>query len=189
MSGFRFAFCIAAAALSVILALEATAIVQNPVQNRPIDPFGLEVNVGAKTIIYVEGTANWNTAFEALTEAFKTLAEYLSKEGVKANGPSMTIYTSTDDIGFQFQAAVPIPRTPPNPPPNGVAIGRSPAGRALKFVHRGSYDAMDNTYEAITNYLDEKQLDTQDLFIEEYVTDLLKTPEPNLIINVLVPLK
>ena len=70
-----------------------------------------------------------------------------------------------------------------------MAIGQSPAGKALKFVHRGSYDAMDNTYEAITNFLDDKQLDAADLFIEEYVTDPLKTPEANLVINVLVPLK
>ncbi len=27
---------------------------------------------------------------------------------------------------------------------------------------------MDTTYEAITNHLDEKQLDAKDLFIEEY---------------------
>ena len=42
-------------------------------------------------------------------------------------------------------------------------------------MHRGSYDAMDSTYEAITNHLDEKQLEAKDLFIEEYVTDPVKT--------------
>jgi len=52
-----------------------------------------------------------------------------------------------------------------------------PEGKALsKFVHRGSYDNMDNTYEAITNHLDEKKkLEAKDTFIEEYITDPLKT--------------
>ena len=59
----------------------------------------------------------------------------------------------------------------------------------LQFVHRGSYDAMDTTYEAITNYLDEKRLESEDMFIEEYVTDPVKTPEDKLIVNVYVPLK
>ena len=61
--------------------------------------------------------------------------------------------------------------------------------KALKFVHRGSYDNMDNTYEAITNHLDEKKLEAKDTFIEEYLTDPIKTAEDKLVINVYVPLK
>jgi effector-binding domain-containing protein len=72
---------------------------------------------------------------------------------------------------------------------SGVTAGTSPAGKALKFVHRGSYDAMDSTYEAITNYLDEKQLEAKDLFIEQYMKDPLTTPEDDLVIEVYVPLK
>jgi hypothetical protein len=48
---------------------------------------------------------------------------------------------------------------------------------------------MDNTYEAITNHLDDKKLEAKDMFIEEYLTDPLKTAEDKLVINVFVPLK
>ena len=48
---------------------------------------------------------------------------------------------------------------------------------------------MDDTYEAITNFLDEKGIDAKDLFIEEYVTDPRTTPEDKLVINVLVPVQ
>ena len=48
---------------------------------------------------------------------------------------------------------------------------------------------MDSTYEAITNYLDDKQLEAKDLFIEEYVTDPVKTMPNKLVINVFVPVK
>src|SRR5437764_9318378 len=41
--------------------------------------------------------------------------------------------------------------------PKDMSVGKSPEGKALKFVHRGSYDNMDNTYEAITNHLDDKK--------------------------------
>ena len=40
----------------------------------------------------------------------------------------------------------------------------------MKFEHRGSYDEIDSTYEAITAYLDEKGLEAQNLFLEEYLT-------------------
>ena len=66
---------------------------------------------------------------------------------------------------------------------------RSPEGRAVKFVHRGSYDGLDNTYEAITNYLDEKRLESKDMFIEEYVTDPLTTSDDRLVVNVYVLVK
>ena len=101
----------------------------------------------------------------------------------------MTIYTQTDDTGFSFEAAMPVAAAPANPPKGDIAVGPAPSGKALKFVHRGSYDAMDSTYEAITNYLDDKQLEAKDLFIEEYVTDPVKTDPDNLVVNVFVPVK
>jgi effector-binding domain-containing protein len=56
-------------------------------------------------------------------------------------------------------------------------------------VHRGSYDAMDTTYEAITNYLDDRQIDAKDSFIEEYTTDPLTSNQNQLVIDVFVPIK
>jgi effector-binding domain-containing protein len=101
----------------------------------------------------------------------------------------MTIFTQTDDTGFQFQAAVPIAEPPKNPPRGDIAIGQSPEGHALKFVHHGSYDELDNTYEAITNYLDEKRLEAKDLFIEQYETDPVTADAKKLTVDVLVLLK
>jgi effector-binding domain-containing protein len=141
-----------------------------------------------KTIVYVAGSGLWDSAFETITEAFKSVTEALEKQGIKANGPLMTIYTATDDTGFQFLAAAPVAQ-PPELPPGDIKAGKSPTGKALKFVHRGSYESMDTTYEAITNYLDDKRLDARDLFIEQFMKDPLTTPEDDLVIEVYVPLK
>ncbi len=116
---------------------------------RPGDPFGEEVTLASKTIVYTKGSANWDSAFETLVEAFKKIHDALAKQGLKPSGPPMTIYTATDDTGFEYQAGVPVADEPKSPLPEGLASGKSPEGRALKFIHRGSYDAMDSTYEAI----------------------------------------
>jgi effector-binding domain-containing protein len=158
-------------------------------QPRPGDAFGEEVTLTAKTIVFSKGSANWDSAFETLVEAFKNVYGALQKQGLKAAGPPMTIYTSTDDTGFEYQAGVPVAEEPKGPFEGGLAVGKSPEGRALKFIHRGSYDAMDSTYEAITNFLDEKRLEARDLFVEFYVTDPLTTPEDSLVIEVYVPVK
>jgi len=158
-------------------------------QPKPGDAFGEEVTLTAKTIVYAKGSATWDSAFDTLVEAFKNVYGALQKQGLKADGPAMTIYTSTDDTGFEYQAGVPVAEAPKEPLPEGLAVGKSPEGRALKFIHRGSYDAMDSTYEAITNHLDEKRLEARDLFVEHYLTDPLTTPEDNLVIEVYVPIK
>ena len=183
-------------ALAAVLAVGVAPVLGQPVAPTPAqsksadaDPFGEEVTLPEKNIIYFNGTGNWDAAFEAIVDAFKTVNAFLAKQGIKPDGAPMTIYTSTDDSSFQFQAAVPVAELPADPPKGDIAAGKSPSGRAFKFVHRGSYDAMDSTYEAITNYLDDKQLEAKDLFIEEYVTDPITTPEDKLVVNIFVPIK
>jgi effector-binding domain-containing protein len=157
-----------------------------PVQTA--DPFGDQITLTPKTVVIIRGTASWDSAFDTLIESFRSLSALLDKQGIKPAGNSMIVYTSTDDAGFTFLAEIPVEQDPKNLTKD-MSIGKSPDGKALKFVHRGSYDNMDNTYEAITNHLDDKKLEAKDTFIEEYITDPLKTAEDKLVINVYVPLK
>jgi len=161
----------------------------SPSPLQPGDAFGEQVTLPERTIVYITGHSNWDTAFDTLIDAFKSLREYLDKQDVKPTGSALTIYTQTDDTGFSFKAALPIEQAPKDPPKGDIGVGPAPSGRALKFVHRGSYDAMDSTYEAITNFLDDKQLEAKDLFIEEYATDPVKTAPDKLVVNVFVPVK
>ena len=160
-----------------------------PTPLQPGDAFGEPVTLPDRTIVFMKGQTTWDVAFDTLKDTFKSLNDYLDKQGIKPTGPLITIYTETDDRGFSFQAAAPIASAPADPPKGDIAIGQAPGGKALKFVHRGSYDSMDSTYEAITNHLDEKQIEAKDLFVEEYVTDPVKTDPNSLIINVFVPIK
>jgi effector-binding domain-containing protein len=152
------------------------------------DPFGEETTLAPKTVVVLKGNANWDSAFETLIDSFKTLSALLDKQGIKSTGNPLIVYTSTDDTGFTYLAEIPVDQDPKNLTKD-MSMGKAPDGKALKFVHRGSYDNMDNTYEAITNHLDDKKLEAKDTFIEEYITDPLKTAEDKLVINVYVPLK
>jgi effector-binding domain-containing protein len=159
-------------------------------QNAPAgDTFAEDAALTAKTIIYVKGTGSWDKAFDIISGSFKKIKTYLDKEGIKTDGLPMTIFTATDDTGFEFEAAVPIAEPPKNPPRGEFAIGQSPEGKALKFVHRGSYEDLDNTYEAITNYLDDRRLEAKDMFIEEYETDPATTDAKKLVVHVYVLIK
>lgn len=159
------------------------------IQTKPGDAFGEEVTLTAKPIVYVKGTGAWDSAFTTISGALKKVEAFADKAGLKADGLPMTIFTATDDHGFDYQAAIPLAQPPKEAPRGEFLIGQSPEGRALKFVHRGSYEAMDDTYEAITNYLDEKRLESKDMLIEQYVTDPASADQKNLVVNVFVPVK
>jgi len=189
MSRIRFAVLAAVAVMAIGLLPAEPSVAQTRVPTQPIDPFGQQTGLPAKTIVYLTGQAKWETAFETLVEAYKTVYAFVDKEKLEHAGPAFTIYTGTDDNGFDFQAAVPVMTPPKGKPPRDLAVGQSPDGAVYKFVHRGSYDSMTLTYEAIANFFDEKMLEAKDWFIEEYVTDIIKTPDDQLLIYVFVGTK
>jgi effector-binding domain-containing protein len=182
-----------------VLTLAATLFAASPVHAQPAidsplplnsgDAFGEEVTLPARSIIYFRGRGHWDTAFESLVDAFGSLQDNNGIKNVKVSGNPMTIYTDTSDNGFEFLAALPIAEEPADPPKGDIAIGKTPSGRALKFTHRGSYEALDTTYEAITNYLDDKQMEAQDKFIEEYVSGPLKAGDNDMTVEIYVPVK
>src|SRR5690349_20673154 len=98
----------------------------------PAGDFGEDAALTAKTIIYVKGSGTWDKAYDIISGSFKKIKTYLDKEGIKPDGLPMTIFTATDDTGFEFQAAMPIAEPPKNPPRNELAVGHSPEGKALK---------------------------------------------------------
>ncbi len=156
------------------------------IQTKPTDPFGKDLTLTAMPIIYVKGSGTWGDAFATIRNSLKKVEAYIAQQGLKSSGPPMTIFLATDDRGFDYEAAIPVTQPPKDPPQGDIAVGQSPDGHALEFVHRGSYASLDDTYEAITNYLDERQLQSKNVLIEQYATDPVSADEKNLVVNVLV---
>ncbi|WP_371347940.1 GyrI-like domain-containing protein [Ancylobacter sp. IITR112] len=153
------------------------------------DGFGEESVMKPVPVLMKAGHANWDDAFRTIVAALKQIDAEMARLKLKPNGASFIIYTATDDLGFDFEAAVPFEGATTDKPQNGMMFSASPAGRALRFTHRGPYDAMDPTYEQIANLLDAKDLEAQDLYVEEYRSDPRNTPEDDLVIDIWVPLK
>lgn len=187
MTAFRLAPFLQAAALALATAWPHGASAQTPVPTQSIDPFGQEVTLAAKAIVYVKGSGTPDKAYDIIVDAFRKVETYLDRAGLKASGPPMMIYSSLDDTGFDFQAAIPLAAPPAEQPGGEIAVGMSPEIKVLKFVHRGSFDDINQTYEAIMNDLDDKGLEAKTPLIEEYVTDPVTTPDDNLVVNIYMP--
>ena len=131
------------------------------------------VAVEARPAIVFKGLGKWDEAEKLIPEALAKLKAAAAKAGLPVNGRPVTVFTKTDDSGFSFEAMLPLAAAPEGKAKlaDGVEVGASPSGKALKFQHRGAYDEIEATYEAIAAYLDEKGLDTKDLIVEEYLSD------------------
>lgn len=148
------------------------------------------VTVDARPVALIKGEGKWDDAPKLLAAALVKLKAAVEKGGLTPGGRPIAVFTRTDEQGFKFEAMTPLKKAPEGKPKlaDGVEIGSSPSGKALKFQHRGAYDEIDATYEAIAAYLDEKGVDTKDLIVEEYLTDF-KGDEASVDVDIYVFLK
>jgi effector-binding domain-containing protein len=153
--------------------------------------FGEEVTLPERTLLMRRTKTSWDEAWPNIVAAFKAAREDADKLKVKVTGQPLIIYRSTADDSFEFDAALPIEAAPATPPTPGgdVTIGAARTGKALKFVYKGPFDAMDSTYELVSNFIDSKKIEAEDLSIEEYVTDPVTTKPEEIVINIYMPLK
>ncbi|HYC26374.1 MAG TPA: GyrI-like domain-containing protein [Roseiarcus sp.] len=140
---------------------------------------------------YIEGKANWDEGFSALMGAIGLINAEIGKAGLKSAGRPLGVFLETDDAGFRYRAMVPLESVPEGKTQltDAIKIGQTPAGKAMKFEHRGSYEDIDSTYEAITAYLDEKGLEAENLFYEEYLNEVKSPDDPTLEVDIYVLLK
>ena len=149
------------------------------------------IDVSPRPAVIISGSATWDEGFKTLKETFARLNDAIGKNNLAAAGRPLAVFTETDDAGFKYSAMLPIAKAPDGKTEltPDVKLGETPSGKAIRFQHRASYDDIDSTYEAITAYLDEKGLESKNLFAEEYLTELKGQDDPSLEVDIYVFLK
>ncbi|WP_244395903.1 GyrI-like domain-containing protein [Beijerinckia indica] len=149
------------------------------------------IEIPARPVLLLSGSSDWEKGFATIREKLATIETELKTAGLTQAGHPLAVFTSTDENGFKFSAMIPITAKPEGLDHlgNEVKVGDSPSGKAIKFQHRDAYDTIDSTYDLITAYLDEKGLEAQNLFIEEYLTDTKTSDDTSLETDIYVFLK
>jgi effector-binding domain-containing protein len=134
---------------------------------------GRMVELAAKPALVLSGSADWEDGWSTIFNAITKIRNEIKKLNLNADGRPLSVFLDTDDQGFKFEVMVPLTAAPEGGATftGGIKLGKTPAGKAMIFEHRGPYDDIDSTYEAITAYLDEKGIDAQNRFVEQYLND------------------
>ena len=152
---------------------------------------GETVDLPARPFAYTEGKADKDEIYSAILSSLSSVKRDMDKANLAPAGRPLAVFVESDDSGFKYHAGYPLAATPEGKSSlsDAVKIGQTPSGKAMRFEHQGAYGDIDATYDAITAYLDDKGIDAQDTFIEEYANDVKDPDDPTLQVNIYVLLK
>jgi effector-binding domain-containing protein len=152
---------------------------------------GETVDLPARPFAYIEGKADRDEIYSAILGSLGLVKRDMDKAGLAPAGRPLAVFVESDDTGFKYHAGYPLASAPEGKTSlsDAVKIGETPSGKAMRFEHQGAYSDIDATYDAITAYLDEKGIDAQDSFVEEYANDVTDPDDPTLQVNIYVLLK
>jgi effector-binding domain-containing protein len=152
---------------------------------------GENVDLPLRPFAYVEGKADKDEIYSAILNSLSSVKREMDKASLTPAGRPLAIFVESDDTGFKFHAGYPLAAAPEGKSSlsDSVKIGQTPSGKAMRFEHQGAYGDIDATYDAITAYLDDKGIDAQDTFVEEYANDVKDPDDPTLQVNIYVLLK
>ena len=152
---------------------------------------GESVDLPSRPFAYVEAKADKDEIYSAILSSLSSVKHDMDKANLAPAGRPLAVFVESDDTGFKFHAGYPLAAAPEGKSSlsDTVKIGQTPSGKAMRFEHHGAYGDIDATYDAITAYLDDKGIDAQDTFVEEYANDVKDPDDPTLQVNIYVLLK
>ncbi|MGP7985046.1 GyrI-like domain-containing protein [Rhodoblastus sp.] len=150
-----------------------------------------EENISAHAALETHGATTSDDGYAKIGEAIARLRAAAQKAGLKESGRPLAVFSDAADSDFQFDAMLPVDAPADARPALGpdISLAQTPSGKALRFEHRGPYDDIDSTYDAITAYLDAKGLDARNLYAEEFLNDAKDSSDMKLQVDIHVFMK
>ena len=147
------------------------------------------VNVISQDILFVTSSSSQESVdvAQAMATAYAEISAFMSINGIKMTGQPMAITRAWQEGGYQFDAAIPVDFIPAQLSGN-INSGQSPAGPAVRAVHRGAYDQMMPSYEKLAAYMSAHGLSQGTLSWEHYVSDPGNTEQQDMITHIYIML-
>ena len=149
---------------------------------------GLEVEIVEAEpldILYIvtDSSSEAGGVAASLAIAYQEITSFIAEHSIEIQAQPMAITRSWDARDYEFDAAIPVLTTDVELSGN-VRAGKSPAGRAVRVVHRGPYDRMSPSYEKLSAYMAVHGLKEGRVSWEHYISDPGQTPADEIITHI-----
>ena len=125
----------------------------------------------------------------AISTAYSKLMVFINRNNILMKGTPKIISLKVGDGAYHFLAAIPVEDNLLIDEMDEIKWHSTYQGKAIKIIHKGSYRHFKNTYEILTAYLQQNNLQQNGNSWEDFVTDPAKVSEENLITYVYQPIK
>lgn len=124
---------------------------------------------------------------EVMGSNYEKIMAYLGREEVQPSGPPFAMYHNMDMSALEVDIGFPVPSQLPGS--GDLTPGRIPGGRAVVATHEGSYETINETYDALMAFVEEKGLEMAEFSLEFYLNDPRQTPPDDLRTEIRFPVK
>lgn len=149
------------------------------------------VIVEPQTIAYVTKSSmpGADAVSAAMGEALFDVLRFIDRHGLREAGAPQSISRTFSGSRLVFDAAVPVEGIVEDTPDagNGVRLGLSYGGPAIRVTHTGPYGSLADTHEKIAAYLAAYDIERSGDAWESYVSDPARTPESELLTYIYYP--
>jgi len=127
----------------------------------------------------------------AIAKAYGAVGAFMKSRKLNQAGAPITIDTSMSDTGYQFEAAVPIDKSPAEAiaADSRVQVRQTYGGKALKVALKGPYSQISSTYNKIVAYIAAHGIERNGNSWDEFANDPATVKESEILTNIYFPIK
>lgn len=141
------------------------------------------IDVRETPYLYVERTCSMDPAdiSNEMGSAFQQVWAFMEASAIKPVGSALSVYYTYDPDTMTFRAGFTVAREDMAKAGDDEKADVTPAGRALHFVHKGSYATLRDDYGLMMQHLKDNGLEASGPGWELYMNDPSETPEAELL--------
>lgn len=147
-----------------------------------------EIQLKPVPVLSLEGEGAWSELAKNINDMTVLLEKTAKEQNLTVRGLPMMSFIETRQNSYHYEFMLPLADIPKPEPilPEGMRFSLSQAGKAFKFAHKGTYNTIEKTYEAISTFMNSKNIPIKNIYIEEYeaMTDA-KSGQP-VVVNIYV---
>jgi effector-binding domain-containing protein len=149
------------------------------------------VQTKSQPMLYVSKTSTMvpDDIGKAMGEAFDALGRFVGAHQVPVVGPPLAIYRDYSAGGVTMDVGFPVAASAVDLADGEIKAGETPGGKALKAVHRGSYDTLRQTYDALGRHMAESGIPTPRYSWEVYLNEPGTTSDADLVTEIFMPVE